>query len=1199
MGHPGMKATSLTLKSIVLSTLIVPLFHLSPIALSNDRPNWAQGYIGELRFDLSDDQRLKELNQNAKFASERLLEMNQALEQKTQQIAKLRQEVKEVQARIDQLAKASINALQKKNELAGQKTNLTQALPELQNKLILAKTATEAQSAKVAEIQTRLAEVKTNLESTQAECQSTPTPACEKKLANLTERLATIETNLIKQTEVLNLAQAEQKQSAQKVENTTQRIGEIEQKLNELDRENGERAQEVTKLEKNLATSRNRIEITANEARTLEIEQRKRQQDFNQQDDLRAHYRAQLIERVLDVNRLGARYGIVDGNRDGLDLAQRLGMNQGDYDGSKAGQQEGARAGMNRDYDLGFRQGDIDGTQQARLQGEQNGLERGAIQGNTEAAQREGALRGSERARSSDAEEVGSKAGSLAGAARAELTGKKDGEAQGEAQAIKKHETQTLTKSEVSGEFAGAFSRMVPRFPQGDVRGSSYRDVDHNFKREIVRLAYSDGYRAQYRQGIRTEFERNIAPIYDDAYNAGYQFQFESHYNRPYPNERDRGHAEAYDRAFNRDYPGIFNHYFEANRTQFNNAPNRDSAEFKQTFASIEQSTFSKVYEQIRSNAYNHSESETFAQNIAAQTEKFRLARFAAVDGLYQQNPILKYESSELIDGGTQGVAAKDGVVMPGETLFYNIKLKNFGASAAHDVMIHIGANSQFKLPVLPAKSEVTIKGAGKAQARNAAVSTKESVSLSLTSTLRTNDPVEVRHFHSKGQAVLAVDTQAHTLNYPFALSELKLSTTPILDQSANLALTIHNQSKRAHSGKIEIILSDDAPTQVITQNFAALAKVDGSVTVNDAKFGASDEKSAYRPLTINAKLVQNGVTLGYLSRPLNTMIKARFTEKSGRPVVLVNSDSSARELLNVLGELGGMSSTSVLDVSLKSLNANTLQSALKGKTFIMIAGGGVENATQTLLTKSPSSLVVTVDGNGEAAQALLKTPLFKGAHQYPASLYGVSGIKLASTNKLMNKSLASDFNLVQGDLDQIKAILSAAETFKLSAEGLLSKIAATITPKNFFAMTARDLQLLQITNARLFDEVMRANTAYKADVVESKHIREDKTTLLYKFGQLVDTSSKPSAQKVGLFIAAIDSFETLKAMVNESSIGKPMNMNVNAYIFGSPLVWNYATEPLNKSHKALDKYERNLDNKVRNVSRRTSPIAIDRVQNN
>ncbi len=1194
-----MKRNSLVqkgLQSAMYAVLALPLFHISPMALSNDLPNWAKDYIGELKFDLNDDARLRELNQNTKFARERLDEVIQSLNKKTEDVNKLRSELKVTTAEVDKLSRDTVAAISEKNKVEAQKKELESKRDDHSNKVKLAKVAKDSQDEKVVDLEDKLSKVSENLETTKAECAATPTPECEKKVGNLTNRKETISANLAEAKqlqqaadEALNAA----RNSAKKLED---QISKLAERAVKIDEENSARATQVELSQKKLATLKNRIEITSNEARSLEIEQRKRDADFARVASERDKYRQGLIERVLEVNHLGARYGVVDGNNDGLDYARNIGMSEGDRDGSQDGHQDGTRDGMTRAYNIGYNQGDIDGTARARNEGEINGTREGTIQGNIDAAQVDGAAAGEVRARNSDAQQVGTVAGERDGMARADRQGKIDGEAKGQGQAIQKHESSELTSKEVSGEFAGAFSRSVPSFPRG-AQGRSFRDTTNQYKREIVNLAYSDGYRAEYRRSIRMEFERNIARIYNDSYDAGYRFRYDDAFNRPYEGERDRGHSDGESNAFNRDYSGIFNQYFSTFRTQFSASPNTEAREYQSTFSSVEGNTYARVYEDIRSSAYRTTESKTYATNIEQKTETYRQARFAAVDKLYKENAVVKFVSSEEVDAGTNGIAGVDGVVMPGEDLVYNVTVKNFGEVAAKNVSVTLSNGASFKIEQIPAKSLAKVKGAAKTRAANARIGATEKVEVFVSSALQTNDSVEARHFSNARQSIVGTESHTHKLALPLEISSLRTSATPVLGTQTGLQIQVNNKSKRSHQGKLDIVLSDDAPSKIITKDFASLTKIDSSASLSDARLLTSDESNAYRAISIGAKIVQNGVTLGVLDNSLSTMIKAKFNDVKGKPVVVADSNTSSRELLNILSEFGGLKGAGVLDVSLKSENSDALSKGLSGKSFILVAGGNMASLSQTVLSKSTNSAIITVDGNSRAADEIEKTSLFKGSYAYPASFTGVGSVQVRAANKIINKSIASDLVMLEGDLAQIHALLGLSETFKLSHEGVLKRIAAEVSTGNIISPNAKVLQLLQGANARMFNEIITANNAYKADLVESKHIREDKSTLLYKFAKVVDTSSKPSSSEVGLFVAAIDSYETLSSIVNESTVGRPVAFNVTAYIFGSPVIWNYATESMNKAYKALKKVDSNITGKIRNNARKTSPIKIDRVR--
>lgn len=611
---------------------------------------------------------------------------------------------------------------------------------------------------------------------------------------------------------------------------------------------------------------------------------------------------------------------MVDGNSDGQDLARKLGMSEGDRDGSTDGHRDGTRDGMTRAYNIGYNQGDIDGAARARSEGEVNGTREGTIQGNIDAARIEGAQAGESRANSSDASSVGAASGEKDGLARADRQGKKDGEATGQAQGIKKHESSELKSSEVAGEFAGAFSRQVPSFPR-EVRGHSYRDSTNQYKREIVNLAYSDGYRAEYRRSIRMEFERSIARIYDDAYDAGYRYQYDDTFNRPYDSERDRGYGDGESNAFSRDYTGVFNQFFANFRTQFSSSPNRSAGEYQSTFNQVEGNTYARVYEDIRSASYNRAEEDTYASNIAKKTEEYRAARFAAVDKLYKEHAVVKFEGSEEFDTGTNGVAGLDGVVMPGEDLTYNVVVKNFGDVPAKNVSVTLSNGAQFKIASIPAKSTTKVKGAAKSKAVNARIGGSEKVEIFVSSNLETNDAVEARHFENSRQSIVGSDSHTHRLAYPLELSSLKTSATPILGGTTGLQIQVTNKSKRSHQGKIDVVLSDNAPSKIVSKEFASLSKIDSSASLSDARITTNDEDNAYRSISIGAKIVQNGVTIGVLDNALNTMIKAKFNDVKGKPVIIADSNTSSRELLNILSEFGGLKGAGVVDVSLRSEN--------------------------------------------------------------------------------------------------------------------------------------------------------------------------------------------------------------------------------------------------------------------------------------
>ena len=787
----------------------------------------------------------------------------------------------------------------------------------------------------------------------------------------------------------------------------------------------------------------------------------------------RDSYRQNLISAIQNSNSQGARVGLNDGTNDGANLARRLGADIGSRDGYNDGLAQGTADGQNRYYQNGAAQGEIDGSARARVNGQRDGTNAGTIDGNSSAADREGSAAGVKRGDASNAAQVGIDQGKKAGLDRAVRTGAVDGNNKGENETVQKYETGDLNQTTLAGPFAGSFSRRSPDYP-GDFNGPSF-NPNTFANNDLVRRAYSDGYVDQYRQYTRYEYLRRIDGEYNANYDARFRVAYDQANNASYPDYYNRGRSDGDARAYSRDYPVIRAQAYQVAFNQYDSMPNRSSAEYKDTYKSSELDAYNARFEQIRLANYTKTESDTFLANIAAQTEIYRQRRIGEVTTVYNNNAVLAFVSSEMLDGGINGVAKLDGVFQPGEATLHSITLRNFGFKPASNVSVQLDNGSLVKLPEIPARSLVIVKGAGLSKVgANQAIGSTFKSSLKVVSQLTSNDAVEAQHFDSIGNGVLkSADVKQVRVAYPLSITSLALNSQLLKGVANKLSAGIANNSKRAYTGDLKVEVLVNSQSQVVSKAFSAVSGLQSTAQLTDAEVLVTDDKDIYRDLSFSASISQNGVLLGVLSNNLVTMAKAQFADKAGAPVIVANSDKNLDALLDALQVVGGTEKASVLDLSLASLNAQTLANGLNQKVLLITDDekGSNTQSLNAFIGKSKSSTFLFIDENNNG----LKTALNLAVGQEAQKLFWNDTKVVMFTNPHRATGVEKSSALVQSSLAAFDKDLVLASDLTLSANDLVARMKNEVNRTSFFTPNTA----IKMYSFKALSEILCINRAY------------------------------------------------------------------------------------------------------------------------
>jgi len=1188
------------LTPLLIGLTVSTLMSISPSSLAAN-PNWASDYVGELTFKLSDDQGLQERKQRLNQIEKRFQKIHTLVEQKSSALNKLQNERKNNKAQISKLSGELTKIINEKEALKKQKKALKAKLPKIQEEIKVAKAAVTGANAVVNQTKTKITNLEKKLEDAQTQCTATPTEKCQKQITKLTQRIEKNKTQLKEQQNTLALTNKNLAAKQKSKKDVQAQIEAKNTKIAALETSSAQKAAKVTQLQAKQKTLKTAIAQGQTELKPLVQRKRQVKVKLNEAEQDKKNYRQNLIARVLDVNKKGAVEGGTDGHTDGADLADDIGNYNGNSDGDFDGDEDGTSAGQDRDYRSGNQSGKVAGANRARSEGEANGTREGSYQGNVDAAKSEGHAAGVQRAVDSDAAVVGTKAGQKDGLARAVRTGKIEGTQTGEQQAIAKNENATLKNVKVDGAFSGAFDRVIPRYPLGR-RGDSY-NPSQRYRRSVVTQAYRAGYEQRYRRRHRAGFDYYIAQTYTNAYDRSYESAYDDSFSRDYPRSREAGFNAGELSAFNANYSTHYTNFYNQHRSEHAANPVRSSSEYRTTFNSTEALSFAQKYSAIKTANYNQAEGATFNANIAAQTEIYRKKRFSTVQAVYSNNPVLEYVSSDMKDGGINGVAKLDGVFQPNETTLHSVTVMNYGLKAADNAKVVLDNGQSFKLPSIPAQSKVTIVGVAKGNVQGNIGSTNTK-GITVYSPLVAEAKIQGRHFANKSNGQLnAMDVKRTPVKYPLVLTSLATKTTPLIGESTPLNISLQNVSSRDYKGELEIIVDVDSSTNILAKPFAKVNHLGRNAVLSDARVLVASEEDVYQPLSFNAKIMKNGVLLGRLTRSFETMAKSPYKEKAGKNVILVNSDQARRDLIQVLDKVGGLKAVSVLDSTLVSQNSKVMAAGLKGKTVLALTTGN-KAAVDQVAKRSSNSVLIFLNRRGlEDAKSMRS---FKEAQSFEFFLKGTKGgTKFIFSNPLEAKGLKASIVGMQSDLNNYNSLMTMASYLKLNNDQLLNKIKTTFNAKNFFENTVSKRQLLHAGLIRSLDENTRISKHYENSgnwTNRNKDIVDKVYDNKYFHKKLANSvGSNPKDNTVGLYMFAHDFYESLRnglkyyRPISKNTMSKLRTRLFDGKIFSK----SAALKPIRKSKDKLRKKFKSEYKKIKKNRGYIAPFVLAKESDN
>jgi hypothetical protein len=854
-------------------------------------------------------------------------------------------------------------------------------------------------------------------------------------------------------------------------------------------------------------------------------------------------YREEMIVALKKINYEGSRAGEQDGTYDGSELSKKYGYERGLVDGRGDGQNQGTLDGQDRYYRRGAEQGERDGAARARLDGVRDGTNEGTISGNRSAGAREGRAAGIKRGDASNAAAVGTEQGKKAGLERAVKTGAANGRANGESETTKKMESGALNSVNLNGQFSGSFQTRSPEYT-GDFNGPTYRpNISHS--KDLMRKAYADGYIFNYRQYTRYEYLAKIDASYNYYYDDSYKAAYDSAVGREYPAYFDQGRREADARAYGRDYPIVKGNAYKVAYEQLNANPNRGSSDYKTSYTESELLAYNERYEDIRRANYEAKEVEIFAANIAAQTEIYRQKRTAEVSAIYTNNAILEFVSSEMTDGGIKDVAKLDGVFQPGETTNHNIVLRNYGQKAATNVSAVLENGQSFKLPSIPARSLVVIKGAAQSEVK-AALNESHKSSLRVVSALTSNDAVEARHFDLLSGGILkSADVKTARVAYPIALSSMSLESQLLKGTKNKLKVTLTNNSSREYKGELKIKLLANSQNGIITKEFSSVKSLATSATLTDAEILVESEQDAYRDLSISAQIEQDGVVIGVMPKDFMTMAKAQFADKGKVPVIVANTDTNLNAFLDVLSAAGGSDKVSILDLSLSNLNAGTIAGGLSQKVLLVVddANAASIKSLNGFIGKSKSSTFVFVDDSATGLKNALTLASLKDA---PKLYLNKRQIAFSNPHRAAGVTKSSAF--FQSSFKAFFGDLAMAQALTMSAPEMIAEIKLKVSPANIKTAS----ETIKMYSLKALSEILAINVAYdesggifSRDKKWAKMIADDSSLFINQMKAA--SSGDVVVSKLPLIIAAASMKDTISnAMRYNDVIYKAMMSKIS-----------------------------------------------------
>jgi len=1099
-----------TEEEIPLKLFILLIFILIGKPAFSTNPPWAQNYIGSVSFSLEDDNHLRELQSSQRSQNNQVNQLNQQVKQQENLISTINQTIQTLNSDIANLNNIIASSNLKIQDLTRDTKQLLSAVkqeeskvPRLKSKIINLKQQIQTLKQKISQLENTQSNAKRSLQSAQQaytqaynRCTARGVPDCSssREIMALKQKIVTAKNKLrIISNQLSDIKRDHQEQNS-KLTTLKRKLQQSKSNITRYKQKISANSQAISNLKNAISNAnlnlRAKVDLKKKEERKLSRERQtlttivnlrnRRLTELRQIESRLVTYRNLLIRDILQANQLGARTGHRDGHKDGQHLARSIGSRAGRVDGENDGRFNGRRDGSQRDYQLGYLEGERNGRTNGQIEGEEQGRREGRRSGNIIAATRDGKEAGHTRALNSDARRRGAKEGQKSGLEQSKIEGKERGTPLGEIKAIKKYEDVTLPVREIQGPFAGTFNQTYPTYP-GSTR-DSYNDYPPgSISKKVVKKAYRDGYKYSYHNQSYQAYYQFIEEFYNRHYDSYYRRSYDRAMEVFYQGEFDRGSNAGYQSTYNRVYQEEYNHWFSVIRERFSNNPDTNSSIYQQTFQSAEETSFRRKYEEIKQTAFLLAKEEAFNHNIEEQTNKYKLIRFNQVSRIYKGHPVLAYSSFSFKDQGISNIGSLDNIFQPGESIAYSIVLKNFGLATAKGAKITVG-NKTVKLPNIPGQSIVKIISAQSSKVPSSMNPGDELKNkLTLKFKLSTEESIQGRHFYNKttGQINPPVLHQVQ-VNYPLEINNFKLSRDVLLNDEQNISALIKNNSSRSYSGPLKLTITSDSRSKIIEKQFDIINELKLSKVVDDAKINIKDENDIFTPINLTLSLKKSGIILA-TTKVRKVMAKTKYIPKDTSPVILVNSENSFKQLINVIEDLNGMQNVSIIDYSLSKNLLPKKNFGLDKKNILVIdQKGDTIFSMKNLIENSKNSVLLFADLEKQGLKTALKSPLFRESVPLTIKVHkSDSPVDLVFTNPFVNSDIKSQIPAVQVS-ENLDELLPMIDLFKLDHGQYLKMTAKELSTNNFFDQSSPTSIWARILSVKIIAETFAIERAYE-----------------------------------------------------------------------------------------------------------------------
>ncbi|MDD0852813.1 hypothetical protein HBN50_06890 [Halobacteriovorax sp. GB3] len=1163
------------MKSKLVLLSIGTILLSSPLA----QARWQDDFIGNPSFKLNEDLNLSNLTREVSRL-ERLYNSKQQLTDR---------EVKRLNEAVKSLSLMERAISQIETEIANHVTEISTNRAEIGKLKNSNKQFSTALSSKKEEITKKnnqiegvkkdISNLQASLKKVQAECQAAPTDQCTQKISSLKLNIknkSTLRDQLVVQ--LASLIKTRDKIQSNLTKNSAV-ISRLEKRSSSLELANQKKVQQNIKNKKDLIPLKRDVENRHSIVQKAERESTRAKNTLIGAQKGRDQYRQDLIKRVLIVNDQGALRATEDAYDDGYELAYRLGKSYGERDGREDGLSEGASDAKRRDYDKGYAEGLVLGKADAQIEGRQNGEREGRIQGNKLAAIDQAKKDAFEAAKISDAKAKGLREGSIAGNELALKEGNLDGSDLGMKEAIKEKESQKLKKVSLPGQFAGAFTKVIPKMPL-NYRGKAY-NPNKDFKRKVVEKSYRDGYEFKYSDEIQRSYYKNVSSIYESVYEDVYNENYRSKFELTYQEEIARGRSTGHKKAYGDHYTGYYQKAYKDKLEHYRRSPLKDSSEYQQQYKVTFKTAYEKEYNILKDKVFAQEKNRVYQLKYPLYLEQSRVKRKNDVLDIYQKHAVLKYESHSFVDGGVNKVGQRDGIVMPNEALYINMTISNFGKAPAKNVEVKVGSNKTYTINEIPGASSVTVQGAAKDIAPNRLGS-------SFVSNVTVRYPLTAETkiqglYHERGDILNSSIRGSFNVLYPLTVEDLSISGDLIVGKENQVKATVSTRAIRSYKGKIEIKLQASLDGMV-RSSFNDLESISRSAALKGASILVSDKKDAYQDLYLQAKIYKDGILLGQNEQQLKVVAKEGFSMKDSGIVALVNGSDRNNDIYHLIEQLGGASRVAVLDTSLSG-NKSVLEKGLSKAKVFTNNKNSLSSLDQLMLKAKDSSFVYLNDDKNfneySSKMRALKHSKSLG-FKYGSEKKEIQTILL---NNRLNRELSSSSVLLVSDSSDIVDLKTLSSLFSKTNDELIEGI-RKISDESYFHTNDQIQKRIQVAMIRSIHENHNINQAYLAsgsvvsrDKDIARIVQRDKNLFHNKLGKIVKKSVKVA--NIGLYLFAYNYYYVMKSATSSwKPTSRDFTMAITNRLYGALFI-DGALEDVKDGHKKLKSHSRSLYNKV------------------